>query len=110
MMASIFLLALLASLLIFFWGTFSQADLQALIEQDGQVIYRLDLSEDMEDWQLALDLDQGRQALIIAQKGKIKMDRSTCPNQICVNAGQISKPGQSIICLPYKLAIYIEEK
>lgn len=106
----IFLAALLAAAIIFFTGTFSKADRQALIEQDGQLIYKLDLHGNMAAWQKAIELDKERKLLIIAEDGQIWMESSTCPNQICVNTGKISKPGQSIICLPYKLAIYIEEK
>lgn len=106
----IFLLALLAALTIFLTGNFSKADKQVLIEQDGHLLYKFDLYEGMDFWQEALELDEDRQLLIIAEDGQIWMESSTCPNQICVNTGKISKPGQSVICLPYKIAIYVEEK
>ncbi len=40
--------------------------------------------------------------------GKVKMDYSTCKNQICVKHKHISKKGESIICLPNEVIIEIK--
>ncbi len=40
--------------------------------------------------------------------GKVKMDYSTCKNQICVKHRHISKKDESIICLPNKVIIEIK--
>lgn len=39
---------------------------------------------------------------------KIRIRKSTCLEQICINRGFISKPGQTIVCLPHKVIIEIE--
>lgn len=39
---------------------------------------------------------------------EIRIISSTCPEQICVNTGYISKPGPAIICLPHQVIINIE--
>src|SRR5699024_3893157 len=39
---------------------------------------------------------------------QIRIKGSNCPQQICVNRGYISKPGEIIICLPHKMIIEIE--
>ena len=39
---------------------------------------------------------------------EIRIESSTCPEQICVNTGYISKPGPAIICLPHQVIISIE--
>lgn len=38
----------------------------------------------------------------------IRIESSTCPEQICVNTSYISKPGPAIICLPHQVIITIE--
>lgn len=38
----------------------------------------------------------------------IRIKSSTCPEQICVNTGYISKPGPAIICLPHRVVISVE--
>ena len=37
--------------------------------------------------------------------GKIRFYSSTCPDQICVRAGYLSRPGESAACLPNKVAV-----
>lgn len=39
--------------------------------------------------------------------GKIKMIHANCKNQVCVNHKEISKKGESIICLPNKVIVEI---
>ncbi len=37
----------------------------------------------------------------------VEMTHSNCPDKVCVNTGKISKPGQSIVCLPHRINIKI---
>ena len=39
---------------------------------------------------------------------EIRIESSTCPEQICVHTSYISKPGPAIICLPHQVIITIE--
>ena len=39
--------------------------------------------------------------------GGVLMENANCLDKICVKAGFINKPGQSIVCLPHKLVIDI---
>lgn len=39
---------------------------------------------------------------------EIRINSSTCPEQICIDTGYISKPGPAIICLPHMVIINIE--
>ena len=39
---------------------------------------------------------------------EIRIESSTCPEQICVNTGYISKPSPAIIYLPHQVIISIE--
>lgn len=39
--------------------------------------------------------------------GKIRFYSSTCPDQICVKAGFLSRPGMSAACLPNRVAVKI---
>lgn len=80
----------------------------AVIEIDGKLYKRIQLSEDMPKEKIHIKLDEKKEFQITIENGKVWMDHSTCPNQICVKTGAISKKGESIICLPYKTAIYIE--
>ncbi|HHX48930.1 MAG TPA: hypothetical protein GX709_00815 [Clostridiales bacterium] len=47
--------------------------------------------------------------VIKIEEEKISIIESNCPNQICVNTGEISKSNQIIVCAPKKILIVIEE-
>lgn len=46
--------------------------------------------------------------LVRIREGKVSVISSNCPEQICVRSAPISKPGQTIACLPHRLVISIE--
>ena len=40
--------------------------------------------------------------------GAVRMDWADCPDQVCVNHRSISRDGESIICLPNKVVVSVE--
>ncbi len=40
--------------------------------------------------------------------GKVSVTEATCKNQVCVRHGEISRSGESIVCLPNRLVVRIE--
>ena len=40
--------------------------------------------------------------------GKVSVTEASCKNQVCVRHGSISKAGESIVCLPNRLVVSIE--
>lgn len=45
---------------------------------------------------------------IEVKAGKMRVARSDCPKQICVNMGWIETPGQVLACVPNKVLVEIE--
>lgn len=45
--------------------------------------------------------------LLVIKNGKARVAEADCVEQICVNTKEISKDGESIICLPHKVVIRI---
>jgi hypothetical protein len=43
---------------------------------------------------------QGVHLAILFQDGSVRFSESTCPDQVCVQTGQMSKPGQTAACIP----------
>ncbi len=105
----VILIFFLLSTALTFYNKNGSDNKEALIEVEGKVIKKIKLSQDMEKEEFHLKIDDTKFFYVIAEEGKIKMEQSTCPNQICVKTGEISEVGESIICLPYKTGIYIEE-
>jgi len=45
--------------------------------------------------------------VISIHDGGVEMTHANCPDKVCVKTGFISKPGQSIVCIPHKINIKI---
>ena len=44
----------------------------------------------------------------MVKDGKVSVTEADCPDKVCVNTGEISKSGDTIVCLPHKLVVEIE--
>ena len=80
--------------------SFSKQGSQVVIKQNNQVIYKKSISQNQM-------VDTGTNKVII-QDGVVYMEHSNCKNQICKKTGQISKKGETIVCLPNKVIVEIE--
>lgn len=74
-----------------------------VVEQDGREILRLSLQEDRTVYLTGADGD-GYNVLEI-EDGRARIWEADCPEQICVQQGWISGPGEQIVCLPHRLVI-----
>jgi len=85
-------------------GLFSGAAAEtAVVLRDGQVLTRLELGglgtaqySPVEG--VVIEYGQGRAAFL----------ESGCPDQVCVRTGELSRPGQSAVCLPQRIVLQIE--
>jgi hypothetical protein len=48
--------------------------------------------------------------VIQVKSGQVLMKDADCPDKLCIKQGKISKDGQSIICLPHKVVVYVTSK
>lgn len=44
---------------------------------------------------------------VVIENGSVRMTAASCPDQVCVQSGPISQPGQTIVCLPNRIVIEI---
>ena len=77
------------------------AKVQVLV--DGEIFYEYNLDENGE---YSIETDMGANTLVIKDK-KAYVSEADCPDKLCVKQGEISKSGQSVICLPHKLVVTI---
>ena len=80
----------------------------AVISVGNQEIQRVILTDNMEVDIFNIPEIDCSPDVVEVNNGQIRIKGSTCPQQICVNRGYISKPGETIICLPHKVIIEIE--
>ena len=73
----------------------------AVVEIDGREYARYPLDTDGE-----FILGDGSNILVI-DDGQAYMKHADCPDRTCVKAGKISHSGESIVCLPNRVNVYI---
>lgn len=76
-----------------------------IIEHDGEVIFEGKLGAQDESFEL-----EGSGGIILGvdiAEHHASVTHASCPDQICVRTGSISKPGETIICLPAKISITV---
>ena len=90
-----------------FWGGMNAAPVQngglyVVVEIDGEEVERTRLL----DYSGQHVYTGGGYTLTVdSADGWVDVTRSDCPTQDCVHTGQISKAGQSIVCLPSRIVI-----
>ena len=82
-------------------------------KENAKVVVRVD-GEERVSYQLSDTVTEtiqgvgGKNTLEI-KDGKARLIEADCPDQICVNSGSIQYVGQSIICLPHRVVVEIQE-
>ena len=83
---------------------------EVVISYDGEIHSRF-LLDEVEHKEVLIE-SLGHKNLIYISDGKVFMRDADCKDKICIKQGEISKVGESIVCLPNKVFIEIkgEEK
>ena len=103
----IFLLFLaLICYLLFSYSIFGEQIEGVEIFVDGKEYATYKFSEIKNADIVNIKTDKGYNVLEITSKG-VKMLNASCPDKIDVQVGEISKPGQMIVCVPNKVLVRI---
>ena len=73
---------------------------------DNEMIAELPLNRD-KTFPIANELGTNT---IVIENGQAYMADADCPDKICEKMGKISKPGETIVCLPHKLIVEISDE
>ena len=85
------------------WFLLRQDGGTVIVEQNGQETARYALSED----RTVRIEGEGGYNLLVIEGGEVYLSEADCPTQLCMKTGKIRYVGQSIVCLPHKLAVRI---
>ena len=85
------------------WLLFRRDGGAVIVEQDGRETARYALSED----RTVRIEGAGGYNLLVIEGGEAWLSEANCPNLLCVKTGKIRYAGQSIVCLPHRLAVRI---
>lgn len=109
----VILILTVAVLAIGLWG-FSyfqglvQGASEVIIKSEGEVVTTLEIDATTSA-SYTVENQYGRNVIWI-EAGQVKMHEASCKNQLCVEAGHIHLPGQSIVCLPNRVVVEIKSK
>ena len=80
----------------------TEGDVCVLRTPDGERV--LDLSSNP----VLVITSNGIDLRIVVENGEARVEYSSCPDKLCVRSGNISKAGQTAVCVPAKLSLIIE--
>ena len=102
----LFILILVFGLTVSWWSlTTNTGGDKAIVTVDGQLYGTYSLSQDQT---IEVVQKNGHSNYITIKDGMVSMAYSTCRNQVCVDSGAISQTKDSIVCLPNKVMIEIQ--
>lgn len=78
---------------------------EAVITIDGREYGRYPLAEDRT---LNIKADDESYNILEIKDGAVSITEASCPDKICVEHFSISKTGETIVCLPNKFIVTIE--
>ena len=79
-------------------------ELTVSISVDGGTVERCALST----YEGGVYESRGYTLTVAAADGAVYVVSSNCPNQDCVHTGAIARAGQSVVCLPARIAVTLE--
>ncbi|MFD1318192.1 NusG domain II-containing protein [Loigolactobacillus zhaoyuanensis] len=80
----------------------------AIISHDGKKLYSIKLTGHKGSTKYRYRAPDGDYNVVEIKNDRIAIVDANCRDQVCVRRGWISKPGQTIVCLPHKLLIEIK--
>lgn len=97
--AIVLLVAGILALVFHFAGGDSVGSVQ--VKVDGKVVGTYSLAEEQS---VPFDTKYGHNTLVI-EGGKAHIEDADCPDHYCEQQGEISKTGETLVCLPHKLVV-----
>jgi hypothetical protein len=79
----------------------------AEITVEGKLYKKILLSEHRGEEEFKVKTEDGYN-LIVLKDNSIAIIDADCPDKVCMKPGFISKPGESLVCLPHKLMVEVK--
>lgn len=112
LVCGILLVAIVSAAFLYFHGLAqypANGPCYAVIMVQGKRVAMLELAEGQAGRMLNLQGKIGP-ATVEVGGGRIRMLEAPCPDKICIRRGWIEKTGDSIICIPNEIHIFIQGK
>lgn len=70
----------------------------------ANAVYTVDLAALTTAREYEID-GNGVHLVIEAERGRVRVKSSTCPDQICVRTGWLTRPGRAAACVPARVSV-----
>ena len=105
LIAGLLLVAVTLFVGIRLYGKMTTTEAVAVVTVDGKEYGRYPLEKNHTE---TIHLSDGSYNTFEVKDGYVSMTDASCPDQICVNHNRISKKNETIVCLPDKVVITVE--
>lgn len=105
LIAGLLLVAVTLFVGIRLYGKMTTTEAVAVVTVDGKEYGRYPLEKNHTE---TIHLSDGSYNTFEVKDGYVSMTDASCPDQICVNHSRISKKNETIVCLPDKVVIMVE--
>lgn len=78
---------------------------EAVIYVDGEEQGRYPLNQDTS---VRVSLEDGNYNLLEIKDGQADITEASCPDKVCVDHRPVKNQGESLVCLPHKVVVEIE--
>lgn len=103
----IVIIALIAAaciLAVVFWFMNKGPASSVVIKVDGNVVKTVSINQNQT---INVEGYNGGYNIVNIENGVVDVREADCDNQICVNSSTITKPGQTITCIPHRVIVEI---
>lgn len=102
---SILVTALIAFGVLHLYQRISTKNAEAIVTIDGTEYGKFPLAQDVTE---RIELADGSYNVLVIQNGKADITEASCPDELCVKHKKISLRKESIVCLPNKVVVEIQ--
>lgn len=79
---------------------------EVVVYEGEKELVRFSLEENTEYLILS---DNGGTNLLVIRDGRADVTEASCPDQICVHQAPVNTTGETIVCMPHKIIVTIEQ-
>ena len=87
------------------WSNLKSDSPQAVITVNGKTVETVDL--DSVNEKIIIKPETTPEVVIVAENGAIRFESAECKDKLCISCGNLSKHGDTAVCLPSKTAITV---
>ncbi len=88
----------------------SKDERQIVIETNANFYKSIPLEKGMKQQEIHIELENGKYIDILVDENGSYVKDVICPDKVCQKTGVVNKVGQSIVCLPNRVVVYVEGK